>query len=47
MVDLHSIAAKPFLDIAHEISGALIYLDSGSGEIAHVSLGLPFLLGEH
>ena len=40
-------ARRPFVDVAQEyISGSLVYLDQGAGEVAHSSLGLPFLLGE-
>jgi hypothetical protein len=37
---------RPFLDIAVDIAGALVYLDAGAGEVAHLSLGASFLLGE-
>mmetsp|Transcript_28477 Transcript_28477/g.62680 ORF Transcript_28477/g.62680 Transcript_28477/m.62680 type:complete len:773 (+) Transcript_28477:171-2489(+) len=39
------VAKRPFLDIATDISGSLVYLDAGAGEVAHTSLGLSFLLG--
>ena len=40
-------ARRPFVDVAQEcLSGSLVYLDQGAGEVAHSSLGLPFLLGE-
>ncbi len=43
---LPEVVKKPFLDIATEISGALVYLDDGASEVAHLSLGASFLLGE-
>lgn len=46
MDSLLEVAKRPFLDVAQDVSGALVYLDAGAGEAAAVSLGLPFLLGE-
>jgi hypothetical protein len=37
---------KPFLDVATDISGSLVYLDAGAAEVAQLSLGPAFLLGE-
>lgn len=45
-LDLFDLARRPFLDVAQEIAGSLVYLDAGAGEVAASSLGLPFLLGE-
>lgn len=30
-------------EVANEVNGSLLYLDFGAGEVAHCSLGLPFL----
>lgn len=38
---------KPFLDIATDISGSIVYLDAGAAEVAQLSLGPAFLLGMH
>lgn len=37
---------KPFLDLAADIHGAVVYLDSGASEIVQLSLGPAFLLGK-
>jgi hypothetical protein len=37
---------KPFLDVATDISGSLVYLDAGAAEVPQLSLGPAFLLGE-
>jgi hypothetical protein len=37
---------KPFLDVATDVSGSLVYLDAGAAEVAQLSLGPAFLLGE-
>lgn len=36
---------KPFLDVATDISGSLVYLDAGAAEVTQLSLGPAFLLG--
>lgn len=38
---------KPFLDVATDISGSLVYLDAGAAEVTQLSLGPAFLLGAH
>lgn len=42
---LSEIVKQPFLDVAADIAGALVYLDDGAGEVAHLSLGASFLFG--
>lgn len=44
--NLQELAKKPFLDVATDISDALVYLDPGASEVAHVSLGPSFLFGK-
>lgn len=43
---LLEIAKRPWLDVAPEINGSIVYLDAGAAEFVHVSLGAPFLFGE-
>jgi hypothetical protein len=38
-------ARQPFLDVAADIHGSLVYLDAGASEVAQLSLGRSFLLG--
>lgn len=38
-------ARQPFLDVAADIHGSLVYLDAGASEVAQLSLGPSFLLG--
>jgi hypothetical protein len=38
-------ARQPFLDVAADIHGSLVYLDAGASEAAQLSLGPSFLLG--
>jgi hypothetical protein len=45
-VNLLEVCRRPWVDLAPEICEALVYLDAGAGEVVHLSLGLPFLLGE-
>ncbi|KXZ48524.1 hypothetical protein GPECTOR_27g695 [Gonium pectorale] len=42
---LFEVIQAPVLELAEGLQGALLYLDSGAGEIAATTLGLPFLLG--
>lgn len=47
MANLSELVKAPFLDLAPELAGSLVYLDAGAGEVLSTSLGgLPFLLGE-
>lgn len=46
MESLLEVAKRPLLDVAAEVSGALVYLDQGAGEFAHLSLGPAFLFGK-
>lgn len=36
---------QPFLDIATDVHGSIVYLDAGAAEVAQLSLGPAFLLG--
>lgn len=46
MVDsLIDAARQPFLDLAADIHGSLVYLDAGAAEVAELTLGPVFLLG--
>lgn len=46
MVDsLIDAARQPFLDVAADIHGSLVYLDAGAAEVAELTLGPAFLLG--
>lgn len=46
MVDsLIDAARQPFLDLAADIHGSLVYLDAGAAEVAELTLGPAFLLG--
>jgi hypothetical protein len=38
-------ARQPFLDLAADIHGSLVYLDAGAAEVAELTLGPAFLLG--
>lgn len=45
---LRDSARRPFVDVAQTyLKDSIVYLDHGAGELAHTSLGLPFLLGEN
>jgi hypothetical protein len=47
MVDsLIDAARQPFLELAADIHGSLVYLDGGAAEVAELTLGPAFLLGE-
>jgi hypothetical protein len=38
-------ARQPFLDLAADVHGSLVYLDPGAAEVAELTLGPAFLLG--
>jgi hypothetical protein len=38
-------ARRPLLELAPELSGALVLLDAGAAEVAALSLGPAFLFG--
>jgi hypothetical protein len=42
---LLDVARQPFLDLASDIHGSLVYLDAGAAEVAELTLGPAFLLG--
>lgn len=44
-INLLDEARKPFLEVADNISDALVYLDAPFGEAAYYNLGLSFLYG--
>ena len=44
-MDLVDLARRPFADVAHAISGAVVYMDEGAGECAHHAAGAGFILG--
>lgn len=45
MDSLIDAARQPFLDLAADIHGSLVYLDAGAAEVAELTLGPAFLLG--
>jgi hypothetical protein len=45
MESLIEIARRPFLEMAPDLAGALVYLDAGAAEVAQLSLGPAFLFG--
>lgn len=47
MDDLYEAVRRPFVEVAGDLAGSLIYLDAGAGEVASTSLGLSFLFGKH
>lgn len=42
---LLDVARQPFLELAADIHGSLVYLDAGAAEVAELTLGPAFLLG--
>jgi len=46
MDSLIEAARRPLLQLAPELSGALVLLDAGAAEVAQLSLGPAFLFGE-
>lgn len=45
MENLFEVAKRPLVDLAPDISDALVYLDAGAGEVAYACWGISLLLG--
>ncbi|KAK9845380.1 hypothetical protein WJX81_005043 [Elliptochloris bilobata] len=43
--DLLAASKRALLEVASELSGAVLYADAGAGELLQVGVGLPFLYG--